>query len=92
MTTHSIETTTAWGGIRMKTILRALERREPGVYTINQLLLEHWPREKRPQRYGVLFKWIVKQETFRRLRWVGQKSDGRQLYKVLPSARSGGRL
>ena len=95
MTTNFIDTAITWGGIRLKTVIRALERREPGVYTINHLLLEHWPREQCPQRYGVLFKWIVRQGTFPRLRWVGQKSDGRQLYEVVPSTRSnrsGGRL
>ena len=74
----------SWGGVRWSTTHIALQKREPGLYEISELLREHWPRQKGPGRYGTVFKWMAKQRYWPRLRWVGVKRNGHQLYEVLP--------
>ena len=73
----------SWGGVRWSTTHIALQKREPGLYEIKELLREHWPGQKCPSRYGTVFKWMARQNLWPRLRWVGVKRNGHQLYEVL---------
>jgi len=74
---------TRWKGVSLRKVRRAIDRRDPGVYEIRELLREFWPWEQRPGWYGQVFKSIVTTGIFPRLRWAGQTANGHQLYEVL---------
>jgi hypothetical protein len=72
-----------WRGVSLRKVTRAIDRRDPGIYEIRELLREFWPWETRPAWYGQVFKSMVATGIFPRLRWAGQTSNGHQLYQVL---------
>ena len=72
-----------WAGVKWRTIHEALQKREPGVYTLRQLLKEHWPREKQPSLYGMVFLGLAAGGCYRRIRPFGKAPNGHQLYEVL---------
>lgn len=74
---------TPWKGVSWRKVTRTVDRRDPGIYEIRELLREFWPWEKRRSWYGQVFKSMVATGAFSRLRWVGEKSNGHQLYEVL---------
>ena len=74
-----------WKGISWRKVTRTVDRREAGTYEISELLREFWPWEKRPHLYGRVFKWLVLQGWFDRVRWAGERSKA--LYRVVPPAR-----
>ena len=63
-----------WKGISWRKVTRTVDRREAGTYEISELLREFWPWEKRPHLYGRVFKWLVLQGWFDRVRWAGERS------------------
>jgi hypothetical protein len=82
MRTRTTRSPEAWGGVNWATVAHAIARREPGTYEISELLSEHWQREKRPKLYGSIFKRMVLECAFPRVRWIGEKRDGHQVYEV----------
>lgn len=81
-------------GVSPGAVLEAIAEKPPGRYEAGELMRGHWRRvPKRGRgRYGAILKSLVLARLFPCLRWVGEKTNGHQLYEVLPSARSGGRL